>query len=152
MPPRRFDRLALNAETGVEQRQLFRQQVRTGAGPCGAFLGDRPRHGGVAEKLAGGGRNDQRGVTKLRAVQREHVLNDERARIAVLAVNVLLDIEADDVIAFGEQAGCPAAEAARQIDCEGFHHSSPTVPRRTVPGLTPSRKATVARFTPSRNI
>ena len=38
------------------------------------------------------------------------------AGIAVLAVVVALDVEADHVVAFGEQTFGPAAEAAEQVD------------------------------------
>ena len=55
----------------------------------------RPRHRHVGKFLARRRRDDQRRVLELRAVQREHVLDHEMPRIAVLAVFVALDVEAD---------------------------------------------------------
>ena len=54
-------------------------------------------------------------------MQRQHVLNDELRRIAMLAVDVLLDVEAYDVVALGEQALRPAAEPAEKVHRERFH-------------------------------
>ena len=45
-------------------------------------------------------------------MERPHVLQYELRGVAVLAVDVPLDIEADNIVAFGEQALGPAAEAA----------------------------------------
>src|SRR6185437_9311564 len=85
MPPGRLASLALDAETGVEERVVRRRQR----------LRARPRHSPVAIVLAGRRGDDQRRVLELRAVQRAHVLDDQLRGITVLAVFVALDVEAD---------------------------------------------------------
>ena len=81
------------------------------AAPCAL-----PRHRAIAVGLARRRGDDQRGVLELRAVQRQHVLDDKLRGIAMLAVLMPLDVEADDIVALGQQALGPAAEAAEEID------------------------------------
>jgi hypothetical protein len=57
-------------------------------------------------------------------VEREHVLHDELSRIAVLAVDVLLDVESDNVVALGKKPLGPAAQAAEQVNGEGLHQTA----------------------------
>src|SRR6185437_10520734 len=93
MPTSGFAGLALNAEANLEQCVVRRRER----------LGALPRHRPVAVGLTRRTRHDQRGILELRSVQRGHILNNKLRRIAVLAVLVPFDVEADHVVAFGEQ-------------------------------------------------
>jgi hypothetical protein len=98
-PASRFDGLPLNPEARLEQRIVRgRQRLRA-----------LPRHRPIAVRLAGRRSDDQRRILELRAVDREHVLQDELRRVLVLAVGVALDIEADDFIAGLKQTFSPAS-------------------------------------------
>src|SRR6185312_10922437 len=67
--------------------------------------------------------HDDRSVPELRAVERTHVLQHELRRIAVRAVDVALDVEADAIVPLGQKPLGPAAEAAKQVDTEGPGHA-----------------------------
>src|SRR5689334_22494084 len=90
--------------------------------PPRLFLRSSPWHRHVAVGLAWRRRDDQRSVAELRAVNRPHVLEHELRGVAMLAVDVLLNVEADHVEAFGQQPFGPATEAAEQVDCEWSAH------------------------------
>ena len=49
-------------------------------------------------------------------MQCQHVLDDELRGVTMIAVLMLLDVKADDVKAFSEQAFSPAAKAAKEVD------------------------------------
>jgi len=136
--PSRLASLPLDTKARLEKRIVGRRQR----------LGALPRHGAIAVGLAGRGGDDQRGVLELRAVERAHVLDDELAGIAVLAVLVPLDVEADDAIAFGEPGLGPAAESAIEINggrlvCSGR--------RPLITSRTPERNLSHHTSTPPGN-
>src|SRR6185312_6806052 len=118
IPAGRVARLALKTETGVEQRKLFRQQCGIGPDLCRERLRSGPGHRRITKKLARRARHNQRNVLELRAVKSEHVLDHKLRRIAMLAVDMLLDVKPDNVEALGEQARCPASEPAAKVDGE----------------------------------
>ena len=93
MPTRRLACLALYSEARLEQRIIGRRQR------LGAF----PRHGAVAVGLARRRGHDESGVSELRSVQGQHILNDELRRVAVIAVLMPLDVEADYIVTLREQ-------------------------------------------------
>lgn len=95
-------RLALDAEASLKQRVVRRRQR----------LSPRPRHGAVAVRLARRTGDDQVDIAELRAVQRQDVLQHELRRVAMVAVHMLFDVEADHVIAFKQKPLSPAAESA----------------------------------------
>jgi hypothetical protein len=72
-------------------------------------LGPRPRHGHPRIFLARRTRHDQVGAAELRAMQRQNVLNHKLRRIAVIAIDVLLNVKTNDVIVFSEQSFAPSA-------------------------------------------
>src|SRR5690606_13531158 len=95
--PGGIDRLTLDSEARLEQTIVGRWQgLRT-----------LPRHRPIAVLLARRARDDQMRIAELSTVDREHVLQHELRWIAVIAVDMLLDVEADDAPALGEQAVCP---------------------------------------------
>ena len=49
-------------------------------------------------------------------MQRQHVLHHKLRGIPMLAIDVLLDVESDHVVALGKQALGPAAQAAVQVN------------------------------------
>ena len=65
-------------------------------------------------------------------MKRQHVLDHKLRRIAMLAVDVPLDVEADARRAFGEQAVRPASKARIEVDGERFPHPAVTLPAATV--------------------
>ena len=80
-------------------------------------------------------------------MQREHVLHDKLRRVAVLAVAVILNIEADDIVTFGEQPLGPAAESRKKVYSERARHfrlaNHAASSRTTLPSAsTHARRAT----------
>lgn len=72
--------------------------------------------GHVAVGLARRRGDDQVGRAKLPAVKRHDVLQHKLRGIALLAIDVTLDVETDHVEAFGQEAIGPAAQTAEQIN------------------------------------
>jgi hypothetical protein len=54
-------------------------------------------------------------------VERPDVLQHELRGIAVLAIDVLLDVETNNIVAFRKQSFSPPAQAAVQINRQWFH-------------------------------
>jgi hypothetical protein len=78
--------------------------------------------------LAGGRSHNNRSPGELRTVQREHVLDYELRRVARFAVNVLMVVESNYFVAFGEKTFSPSAQTAKQINTKRFHcHPSPPI-------------------------
>ena len=135
----RLARLALDAETDVEQPVEALQCGPGLIGPDRRRLGLRPApgHRHVAVFLTRRRRDNQRGVLELPPVNGEHILNHEVARIAIGAVDMLFDVESSDLIALGEQTFRPAAETAIEIDRQRPHSA----------GRCPERKPSTATAT-----
>src|SRR5258708_22635067 len=107
----RFDGLALDAKARLEKGIVrWRQGLRT-----------RPGHRSIAVCLAGRASNNQSSILELPAVKHEHLLQHELRWIASGAVVVPLEVEADHLPAFCEQALGPAAEPAVEIDRQVTH-------------------------------
>src|ERR1019366_9060360 len=117
MPACRFASLALDAKACIEQAvQAFALGAsRIGSDRRGLRLRARPRHRHVGIFLARRRCDNQRGIAELRAVERQNVLDDKPARVAVLAIDVALDVKAKAIPAFGDEAVSPAADAATKV-------------------------------------
>jgi hypothetical protein len=110
-------RFTLNAETSIEQAREVSKHlagfVRTDRRRF--RLRERPWHRHIRKLLAWRRRDNQRRVSELRTMQRENVLDHQLRGIAMLAVDVLLDIEADDVVIFGQTSFSPTTETCVKI-------------------------------------
>jgi hypothetical protein len=114
MVPSGLISLALDAKARLKQRVVrWRQRL------CAL-----PGHCAVAVGLAGGRGHNQGCVLELRPVKGPNVLDDQLGRIAMRAIFVARDVEADDVEAFGEQSLGPAAEAAKEVDRQRAAHGA----------------------------
>src|SRR5580693_10403463 len=103
MPSSGLRCLTLDAKARLEQT-IVRWRERLGA---------LPGHRTVAVRLTRRRGDDQGRILELPAVKGQHVLDNKLRRIAMLAVHVVLDVEADHVIALCQQSLCPAAESAK---------------------------------------
>jgi hypothetical protein len=57
-------------------------------------------------------------------MQRANILNNKLPRIAMLAIFMLLNVEADHIVAFGKQAVRPPAKTAIEINRERLRHAA----------------------------
>lgn len=130
--------LALNPKARIEQPREIGPHLTAFvcADRRGLRLRQRPRHRHVAELLTRRAGDNQRRVTKLRAVQGQNVLDHHLRGIPVLAVGVPLNVKTHDIVPFGDASLGQTSEAAEQINHQrrlpAISHFSPRYVRESL--------------------
>lgn len=87
-------------------------------------------------------------------MQRQNVLNDQLRWVALITVDVLLDVEAKNLIALGKQPFRPPTKSAKQIYRYWFHFllTPNFLTNSAFILVASSRSALVSGFTPRRRL